>query len=63
MIDIAGPFFLVLFSRGAQPHSIAIHEMVSLAACEAALVQLEPLKPLLGVCIAAQTIDDVKEGS
>jgi hypothetical protein len=60
MIDAAGPYLLVLMLSNPLSHGkgLAIQEMKSLTACRSALVQLEPIRNIQGVCIAAQTLKD-----
>jgi hypothetical protein len=60
MIDLAGPFLLILtIGRG---EGIAVQQVVSEQACRAVLIQIEPLAGVSGVCVAAQTVDDREGG-
>ena len=58
MIDVTGPFLLVLtYGTGIRPAGIAVHEMRDQASCEAAIVQLEPVIAIRAYCIAATVTD------
>jgi hypothetical protein len=52
MIDVTGPFLLILIlsSYGG----IAIQEMPNYESCRAAIVQLEPVRNVRGYCIAKE---------
>jgi hypothetical protein len=54
MIDIFGPYLLVLIVTTG---GVAIHEMSSFDACQAALVQLQPVTQLYGFCIAKEIVE------
>ncbi len=56
MIDVTGPFILVIALIGGSFGSggIATHEMDNLESCEAAQVQLEPISYLTTFCIAKE---------
>jgi hypothetical protein len=58
MIDTLGPFLLILLTRGNGSAGIAIQEMPSFAACQAAIVQLQPVRSITGYCIAKHVIDE-----
>ncbi|MCA0846104.1 hypothetical protein [Salipiger thiooxidans] len=59
MIDVAGPYLLILMFWPRQPGAgIAMHEMDNFAACKAAIVQLEIVRGLDAICIAKNTVGD-----
>jgi hypothetical protein len=58
MIDALGPFLLILMTRGVGPEGIAIQEMPSFAACQAAIVQLQPVRSITGYCIAKHVLEE-----
>jgi hypothetical protein len=58
MINIYGPFLLILMLDGMNEAGLAMHEFETQADCEAAIVQLKPIYNLKGVCIAKEVVDD-----
>lgn len=58
MIDVLGPFLLILMMDGANSgEGISVQEMRDFESCKAAVVQLEPFShKLQALCIAATTI-------
>ena len=50
MIDVTGPYLLILIYQG---YGITSQIVESLEACKAALVQLEIVKNIAGYCVAA----------
>lgn len=60
MIDVLGPFLLIIFFDGANNgEGVTAVEVISEKACRAAVIQLEPLgHEVQAVCIAAQTVED-----
>lgn len=52
MIDVTGPYILVLLFHAATAGGIATHEMPSFESCQAAVVQLDPIRSVNGYCIA-----------
>lgn len=54
MINTLGPFLLILYVNGARETAIAVQEMPSQAACQAAIIQLEPVRSLQAYCIAKE---------
>ena len=61
MMDISGPFLLVLIFSGYGRGGVAVHEFPSQADCRAAIVQLDPVRGLLGYCIAARVVKEAGE--
>jgi len=58
MIDVTGPYILVLTFAWSRGGGIATHEMPSFESCKAAIVQLEPVPHINAYCIAKDTTND-----
>lgn len=61
MIDLAGPFLLVLIFHTERGSGVAVHEMRDQESCRAAIVQLEPVQRLQAMCVAA-TVKKIGSG-
>ena len=54
MIDTFGPYLLILIFNGHQKGGITVQEMTSWESCQAAITQLEPVRNVIGYCIAKE---------
>lgn len=57
MIDTLGPYLLILMFNSPTRGGLAIQQMPNFESCQAALVQLQPVRTLNGYCIA-QTLQE-----
>jgi hypothetical protein len=58
MIDTLGAYILVLILEGSRLSGITTQEFNSFEACQAAIVQLEPVQYIQGYCIAKEVKDE-----
>lgn len=57
MLNTAGAYILVLiFDSYSGRGGLAMHEFPNFESCQAAIVQLEPVRSLSGYCIAKEVI-------
>lgn len=57
MINTAGAYILILIWSAHYKGGIAVHEVSSFEACQAAIVQLEPMRQITGYCIAKEVLE------
>ena len=56
MMNVLGPFILVLTYSNYQVGGLSMQEFPNRESCEAAIVQLDPVSSLHGYCIAKEVI-------